>query len=458
MTSALDAFAKAVLADTGETGLLTDEGVAAFEIGGKSPALIARPGAHEAAARVLARANEAGLAVVPWGGGTGRRTGYPPARYDVALSTEGLSEAVEFLRDDLTAVVGAGMTISALDRLTAPEGQTAGLDPPHPDRATVGGTIVAERSGPMRVRYGRARDRVMRMRIVLADGSTHTYGALVVKNVTGYDMNRLLAGSWGTLAVVTELAIRLYKKPDRVGAVAGGFSSAEAVFAAGRKLSAAPLSPVWVEAVDAGRIGAMADGVPGLPGPWCLAAAYGDFEEGLDQMLARAEEMIREARGADLRRLGGEETERLGRALADPPGSGFSGADALEFRASARLDQLPRMASAAGDAARAGGYRLASAAHAASGILRCWLAPDGGNPSPGAAWDSFREGCRAGADPRKGRAVHVSLPGAPDSLRAGDGVWGEDAFEPAMVDLMRRLKAEYDPLGTLSPGRFVARI
>ncbi|MFP6890802.1 MAG: hypothetical protein VCF07_13830, partial [Nitrospinota bacterium] len=100
MTSALDAFAKAVLADTGENGLITAEGVAAFEIGGKSPALIARPGVHEAAARVLARATEAGLAVVPWGGGTGRRTGYPPARYDVALSTEGLSEAVEFLRDD----------------------------------------------------------------------------------------------------------------------------------------------------------------------------------------------------------------------------------------------------------------------------------------------------------------------------------------------------------------------
>jgi len=460
MTSPIDVFARAVLADTGESELISNEGTAAFKIGGKPPALIARPLSHEAAARVLARANEAGLAVVPWGGGTGRRMGYPPARYDVVLSTGGLSETVDFLRDDLTVVVGAGMTISALNRLTEPNGQTAGFDPPYPDQATVGGTIIAERSGPMRVRYGRARDRVMRMRIVLADGSTQTYGALVVKNVTGYDMNRLLAGSWGTLAVVTELAVRLFKKPDQVGAIAGGFSSAEAVFSAGRQLSATPLSPVWMEVVGTGRINELGelDEVPGLPFPWCLVAAYGDFEEGLDQMLAQAEEIVQKSGGADLRRFGKEETERLGQVLADPPGGPFSGADGLEFRASARLDQLPRMAAAAEDAARVGGYQLAVAAHAANGVLRCWLAPVGDSPSPAAAWDTFREGCRKGASPQKGRAVHLSLSGAPDSLRTDTEVWGEDVLPPATIDLMRRLKAEYDPMGTLSPGRFVARI
>lgn len=139
-------------------------------------------------------------------------------------------------------------------------------------------------------------------------------------------------------------------------------------------------------------------------------------------------------------------------------GGAFSGADGLEFRASARLDQLPRMAAAAEDAAQVGGYQLAAAAHAANGVLRCWLAPTGDSPSPAAAWDTFREGCRKGASPQKGRAVHLSLSGAPDSLRTDTEVWGEDVLQPAMIDLTRRLKAEYDPMGTLSPGRFVARI
>ncbi len=461
MTLPIDTFSSALLADTGDAGLLTDEGAAGFAIGGRAPALVARPGTHEDAARLLARATEVGLAVVPWGGGTGRWTGYPPERYDVALTTGRLSGVVEFLRDDLTAVVGAGMTISALNNLTEVEWQTAGLDPPHPDRATVGGAIIAERSGPMRVCYGRARDRVMRMRIALADGSTQTYGALVVKNVTGYDMNRLLAGSWGTLALVTELAIRLYKMPERTGVLAAGFPSAEASFAAARKLSAISLSPMWVEALDAGRIAELAayGGTEAgfeLPGPWCLAAAYGDFEAGLAEQLTRAEKTILDAGGGNFLRMGAEDTTRLGKALADPPGGEFAGADALEFRASARLDQLPRFADVGQAAARAGGYRIASAAHAANGIYRCWLAPDAGRSSPGAAWDAFRDGCRAGANPAQGRAVHVELTAG--AAPAGAEIWGEDALDPSAVDLMRRIKAEYDPKGTFGPGRYVARI
>ncbi len=95
MTLPIDTFSSALLADTGDAGLLTDEGAAGFAIGGRAPALVARPGTHEDAARLLARATEVGLAVVPWGGGTGRWTGYPPERYDVALTTGRLSGVVE---------------------------------------------------------------------------------------------------------------------------------------------------------------------------------------------------------------------------------------------------------------------------------------------------------------------------------------------------------------------------
>ncbi|MEE9256812.1 MAG: hypothetical protein V3V56_06565, partial [bacterium] len=99
MPNSLDSFARAVASDTGEANLLTDQGSMLYAIGEKAPALVARPESHESVTRVLARASEAGLAVVPWGGGTGRGAGYPPERYDVALSTENLSAAVDFLRD-----------------------------------------------------------------------------------------------------------------------------------------------------------------------------------------------------------------------------------------------------------------------------------------------------------------------------------------------------------------------
>ncbi|MEK6711802.1 MAG: FAD-binding oxidoreductase, partial [Nitrospinota bacterium] len=454
MPASLDAFARAVESDTGDPRLLSGEGTGMYALGGRTPSLIARPAGHEAAARLLARADEAGLGVVPWGGGTGRRAGYPPERYEVALSTERMAGAVDFLKEDLTAVVQPGMTVEALNRLTAPEGQTAGLDPPHPGRATVGGAIIAERSGPMRVRWGRARDRVMRLRAALAGGATHTYGALVVKNVTGYDMNRLLAGSWGTLAVVTELAVRLYKAPERTGARAAGFATAEAAFAAAGRLMALPLFPLWVEAVDAGRIAALGERYP-LPGPWCLAAAFGDFEEGLADQLDRFEALLSREGGQELRRLDDEETQRLGAALADQPGGDFAREDALAVRASARADELPRFARAAAEAARRGGFRHAIGAHAGSGVLRAWLAPEERGVEPRAAWEAFAALCRAGADPSRGRAVHVRLDAGPTELREAVAVWGEDGLDPASLDLMRRIKREYDPKRTLSPGRFL---
>ncbi len=459
MALKLDSFAQSIEADVGDSALFSDERAESFKLGGKTPSMVVSPADHEALCRVLARSNEAGLAVFPWGGGTGRGAGYAPERYDVALSLERMSKAVEFLKNDLTAVVEAGMSVESLDMLTGVEGQTAGLDPPHPGTSTVGGTIIADRSGPMRVRWGKARDRVMRMKVALADGATHTYGALVVKNVTGYDMNRLLSGSWGTLAVVTELAIRLYKAPEHIGARAACFGSAAAAFKAARTLMASPLMPVWVEVLNDMRIASLAsEGGIALPGPVSLAATFGDFEEGLKDQLMRFEEILVKEGGDEILRFGDEQTARLGRAQADPPGGDFSSPEALGLRASGRLDQLPRFTEAARQAAGAGKYRCAISAHAGSGVLRCWLAPEDEEPSPLEAWRVFSSLCREGKDEAQARSVHLRMDSGPNSLKEQISVWGEDALEPAALQVMRNIKKTYDPKGILSPGRFVGRM
>lgn len=459
MAIKLDSFAQTIEADLGDSVLLSDERADSFKLGGRAPSVVVSPADHEALCRVLARANEAGLGVFPWGGGTGRDAGYAPEKYDVALSLERMSKAVEFLKDDLTAVVEAGMSVDGLDKLTGAEGQTAGLDPPHPGTSTVGGTIIADRSGPKRVRWGKARDRVMRMKVALADGETHTYGALVVKNVTGYDMNRLLSGSWGTLAVVTELAIRLYKEPEHIGARAASFQSADAAFKAARGLMASPLMPIWAEVLDEARIASLASGGGMvLPGPVCLVASIGDFEEGLKDQLVRFEEILAKEGGNDILSLDDEATSRLGRALAEPPGGDFSAPGALALRASGRLDQLPRFAEAARRAAEAGKYRPAVAAHAGSGVLRCWLTPEDEESSPFEAWRAFSSISREGRDAAQARSVHLRLDSGPDSLKEQISVWGEDSLEPAALQVMRDIKKTYDPKKTLSPGRFVDRM
>ncbi len=459
MALKLDSFAQSIEADSGDSVLLSDERAESFKLGGITPSVVASPADHEALCRVLSRASEANLAVFPWGGGTGRRMGYAPERYDVALSLERMSNGVEFLKDDLTAVVEAGMCVEDLNRLTGAEGQTAGLDPPHPGTSTVGGTVIADRSGPMRVRWGKARDRVMRMKVALSDGATHTYGALVVKNVTGYDMNRLLSGSWGTLAVVTELAIRLYKAPDCIGARAASFPSTDAALKAARALMASPLMPVWVEVVDEARIASLAsEGGVALPGPVNLAACFGDFEQGLNDQLTRFEEILAKEGADDILCLEDGETARLGRVLADPPGGEFSDSEALALRASGRLDQLPRFAEAARRAAESGKYRCAISSHAGSGVLRCWLAPEDEESFPLEAWRVFSSLCREGRDEAQSRSVHLRMDSGPDSLKEQIYVWGEDALEPAALQVMRNIKKTYDLKGILSPGRFVGRM
>ncbi len=326
--------------------------------------------------------------------------------------------------------------------------------------------MIGDRSGPMRVRYGRAGDRFMRVRVALADGNSHTYGALVVKNVTGYDTIRLFAGSWGTLAVATELAVRLYKVPEALGARAAGFPDAEAAFGAARLLMATPLAPEWVEVFDAGRAVALKkwlQDIP-LPGPWCLAAAFGEFEEELDEPLLRLEEIAMNSGGKDLVRLGGENTRQLGEALANPPGTDYFGEETLAFRASGRLDQLPRFAAAAQKAAEAGGYRFAVAAHAGSGVLRCWLEREDGGGNAALAWRTFAAFSREGSNPERGRAVHVRVESGAEAIDAAGGaegevpLWGEDALDPVALDLMAKVKREYDPKRILSPGRFVGRL
>ena len=139
-------------------------------------------------------------------------------------------------------------------------------------------------------------------------------------------------------------------------------------------------------------------------------------------------------------------------------GGEFSDSETLAFRASGRLDQLPRFAEAARRAAGSGKYRCAISSHAGSGVLRCRLAPEDAESSPLEAWRVFSSICREGRDAAQARSIHLRVDSGPDSLKERISVWGEDALEPAALQVMRNIKKTYDPKGILSPGRFVGRM
>jgi glycolate dehydrogenase FAD-binding subunit len=177
------------------------------------------PATREELGAALAAAAEAGTPVRLRGGGT--KLGWPPAAPPEAieLSTAGLTQIVEHNAGDLTAVLEAGVPLAEAQALFAKEGQRLALDPPD-DGATVGGVVASGDTGPLRGRYGGPRDLVVGMRVALSDGTIAKSGGKVIKNVAGYDIAKLFAGSFGTLGAIVELSLRLHPiAPDTASAL-----------------------------------------------------------------------------------------------------------------------------------------------------------------------------------------------------------------------------------------------
>jgi glycolate oxidase FAD binding subunit len=181
---------------------------------GADPGEVARPASVEEVAEVVARANEAKKAVVPWGGGTAQAYGYAPRRVDVLLDLTGLDRVVALEPGDLTATVEAGVTMAALQGALAEHGQYLPLDPPHADTATAGGVLATDAFGPARVGHGTARDWLIGITVVDALGRVVRGGGKVVKNVTGYDLPKLHVGALGTLGVIVEATFKVAPRPE----------------------------------------------------------------------------------------------------------------------------------------------------------------------------------------------------------------------------------------------------
>src|SRR5918993_690256 len=199
----------------------------------------------------------AGQAVRPVGGGTKLGWGSrPPGSADGAidLETSGLNEVLEHNVGDFTAVLGAGVRLADAQAAFAAENQMLALDPPlgEGDGATVGGMIATGDSGPLRHRYGGVRDLVVGMTVILSDGTIAKSGGKVIKNVAGYDLAKLFAGSYGTLGLIASVSVRLHPLPERTATVVEDFDEPGALLGRVIELARRPLEAdcfdvVWAD-------------------------------------------------------------------------------------------------------------------------------------------------------------------------------------------------------------------
>lgn len=196
------------------TRVATGEQCAAYALDDDVPDVIIHPASADEVRDALKFCSDYGAPGVVWGGGTQTGVGNLMPSYRWAMDMRALSRPVDYSPGDLVVTVEAGMTLSALQSLLNPHRQWLPIDVPLPNRQTVGGIVASNGAGPRRQRYGLPREWLLAVRAVLPSGKIIRAGIGVVKNVAGYDLPRLFAGSWGTLGVLTELTFKVVPLPE----------------------------------------------------------------------------------------------------------------------------------------------------------------------------------------------------------------------------------------------------
>lgn len=279
-------------------------------IAGVEPLSVRRPATREEVAEVLRSAARDGLTVVPWGGGVSLARERAPERYDVALDLTALDRVVEYQPEDMTVTAECGVTLGTLRETLAAHGQELPLEGTRAERATLGGLLAANASGPRRLRFGAPRDRILGAHFALADGTLARSGGRVVKNVAGYAIHRLLCGSRGGLAVLLEASLKLAPAPARRTALVFGVG-ARALADAARWATLPRLEPAALSVV--GRT--LAAALPGASptDPFTVIVGLEDDEARVAQQVAALERLL----GEPDARLEDDSAAALWQTLAD---------------------------------------------------------------------------------------------------------------------------------------------
>ena len=230
--------------------VIPQDTASAYSIDGRPPCDVYEPRNEQDAIEIVC-ASRGQHALVPWGGGCAMGQGNPlRAQRWAALCSNGFDQLVEFSPDDMVVTAGAGMTLSNLQSILAGHNQFLPIDAPDADRATLGGIVATNAQGLWRPAFGAPRDRLLGVRVVMADGSVVRGGGKVVKNVAGYDLCKLFAGSWGTLGFITEVTFKTNPLPESRVHVNYTAESLQAAAQAALKIHTELLQPAYLSAAN----------------------------------------------------------------------------------------------------------------------------------------------------------------------------------------------------------------
>jgi glycolate oxidase FAD binding subunit len=416
-------------------------------VDGKVPDCAVFPAKAEQVASVLHYASEHRLGLIPRGRGTKLSMGNPPRQYDVALSLGELNRVVHYEPADLTISVEPGMTFDAFQNLVGQEGLWLPLDPRGGAEATIGGIIAANAAGPLRQGFGGPRDMVLGLKIATTDGKLAKTGGRVVKNVAGYDLGKLLTGSFGTLGVIVEACLKLFPKPPECASFAMRAGTLGIARDLRRSILRSPLDAMRLVLLDARAVALLKDSAQAPERPDVeLWIELGGSHRVIERCMLELRQLA-SAVGATITRQ--EEAEKAWERVANlalwlQP----KFRDVTVLKAALPVAASEEFLSRAEQEAEAERIALGSFVQVGIGIVHlCAL-----QETLTANLAGWAARLRQSAADLGGTLV---VEHCPRELKSSLEVWGPGGDDLAA---MRNMKLVWDPNEVLSPGRFVGGI
>ena len=448
---------------------LGEDSLVNYAIEGQAPDAVVRPESRQQAAEVVRWAHEANVPLFPRGGGVHVSLGNPPGKRGVVLDLSRCNRVLDFQPSDLTVTVEAGVTLDSLQQHLAVGGKFLPLESPLSGAATIGGILAANVTGPLRSSVGLPREWLIGIGVVNAQGVETKAGGKVVKNVTGYDLNKLYTGSLGTLGIIVEAAFKLVPLPAESGALMAVLPSMQTAVDSGSVLVKQVYAPQGLQVLNqslARRLSQRINAHPSLSGSQrpetgqgeCVALAlFSGRAAAVRRKLRESAGLLREKGGSQIAEVTGPLAAGLLRAVTD---LGWEPDDLphLTLRVNvAPSDTGKALGWMAGpnetDHAPQAAPSVDIIADPGFGMVRMFVWPDG---SEGGAYDgqlaAFVSTVQGLAKSIGGSAI---VERAPLEFKRRVNVWGDS---PEGTQIMTRIKQKFDPVGILNPGRFVGGI
>ena len=431
----------------GESSILSEEQATAYTFDGYVPKAVVVPTSVQEMQDVLQLAVKQGLSIMPAGAGTKLGIGNLPEKVDVVLATTHLNSVVEYEPADLTVTVEAGIRLRDLQTELSKHRQYLALDPPYADRCTIGGIVATNASGSLRLRHGTARNQVLGLRVVRADGTVVKSGGKVVKNVAGYDLNKLYIGGLGTLGIITEVTLKLSPIPVHEAMLTADFQNIQDAADTGLAIVGSQTLPMFVNLfVNADPTRSETE-VPADENKPMLVVGFGGDPETVAWQLTQCQEIMEQNGAIGVTIVEDESGQRLQEAVQE-----FSADNKNTEMVVAKLNlKRTDLAEFATQIVEANSTRDAQMmALLGSGVLYVTI-PVVSDTDYQSLADALMQ-LRQTVMLRQGNLI---IEVAPPELKRHIDVWGS---VEGTLNLMKQIKAKLDPTGLLNPGRFVSSI